>query len=188
LPLRRPTRDRLLKGLGWTSLVLAMALACTLTTNWNHGTSGPSRYAIWLMPFVFAAVAREMADDRRGGRSAQVLLAVAVVAQAGILVARGGARSPMDYTRHSPAARFLLDRWPRLYAPSLEVFADRTLGREQAPTGPVVYRSAGRCRKALVQKRHLGELREACGPPAHLPDVPALRAARGRNVWFYVDY
>lgn len=178
----RPVRATL----GWMALAAFMALACTVTTNWNHGTTGPSRYAVWLLPFVFTVVARLAGAVE--GRALAAVVMTAVVVQGAILAARGGVRAPMDYTRHSATARFVLARWPALYAPSPEIFVERTLGREEPPKDAVIYRTEGRCRKALVQKRHLGELLEDCGPPPWLPDVRALVARRGRNAWFYVDY
>ncbi|HSD27538.1 MAG TPA: hypothetical protein VLL75_09545 [Vicinamibacteria bacterium] len=36
---------------GW-GLALAMAFACTATCNWNSGTSGPARYAVWIYPLL----------------------------------------------------------------------------------------------------------------------------------------
>ena len=43
----------------WVEFVLlpaVMAVSCTVTSNWNHGTSGPSRYAVWLLPLLFSSV------------------------------------------------------------------------------------------------------------------------------------
>ena len=178
----RPVRGLL----GWMALAAAMALTCTLTTNWNHGTTGPSRYAVWLLPFVFLVVARLAGEAK--GRASAVFVVAAVISQAAILAARGHVRAPMDYTSHSAAARFVLARWPALYTPSPEIFVERTEGNEEVPRRAVVYRADGRCRKALVQKRHLGVLVKECGRPPALPDVRGLVARRGRNAWFYVDY
>src|SRR6185295_670407 len=34
------------------AVLLGMALICSSSGNWNHGTSGPSRYTIWMLPLV----------------------------------------------------------------------------------------------------------------------------------------
>jgi hypothetical protein len=108
------------------------------------------------------------------------------------LLARGGPLAPSDFLRHSPAARVVLDRWPRLYRPAPEVFVERTLGHEGPFEGPVVYRDAGgRCRKAWLQPRHAEKLAEQCGalPAAAAARLQALRAEPDtKRDWLYVDY
>jgi hypothetical protein len=34
-----------------------VAVASTGAANWNHGTVGPSRYGLWLLPFLFVLLA-----------------------------------------------------------------------------------------------------------------------------------
>jgi hypothetical protein len=108
-------------------------------------------------------------------------------------MARGGFFSTCDYLEHSYAARFVLDRWPRLYRPLPEVFAERTTGQEiQELDALVVYRSAGRCRKALARWRHAEELEALCGPhPPAWASFFQTRPPGGRDAkrtWVYVDY
>jgi hypothetical protein len=166
-------------------LLVAMAYACTVVTNWNSGTSGPSRYGIWLLPLAVDALARSAV---RPSPVFPRAAALAVAVQAAILVGRGGPQALDDHLRHSPLAEVLLDRWPSLYDPGFEVFAERTLHEEQALRGLVVFRAEGRCRKALLQKRHRAELRERCGPWRVGPDFRELVAAKGKDAWTYVDY
>jgi hypothetical protein len=173
---------------------VVVALACTGAGNWNHGTVGPSRYALWLLPFVLVLLAEAL--DDAWGRVRRVVLPLAVlaaVAQAGIVAVRGGVHAPEDYTRHFLAARWTLARWPALYNPTPEIFVERTEHREINPdllwTDPVVYRSAGGCRKAWLQKRHLPEVSKACGgPPMHGADFRALKARNGPDAWAYVSW
>ncbi len=167
------------------ALLCAGAFACTFVTNWNSGTSGPSRYGVWLLPLAVDAVARAAAWPSPAFRAAAAL---AVATQAAIAIGRGGPHAPDDHLRHSPLATFLLDRRPSLYEPDGEVFVERTLGREGPPAGPVVFRAGGRCRKALVQKRHRAELRETCGQWKSGPDFRVLIAREGKDAWAYVDY
>jgi hypothetical protein len=180
----------------WPLAALALvALACTGAANWNHGTVGPSRYGLWLLPFLYVLLAEALEDS--GGRFRQVVLPLAVLAalsQAAIAFTRGGVHAPEDYTRHSFVARWVLDHWPALYDPTMETFIERTEHREINPdrprTEPVVYRSAAGCRKAWLQKRHLPEVMASCGgrPPTHGLDLHALKARHGPDAWAYVSW
>ena len=143
--------------------------ACTANSNWNNDTSGPSRYVVWLFP---AAGVRGGGGDRRA-RVASSGAALRSWPSAWPSRRRpsrsrcGEGRWPAsDFLEHSPAARFVLDRWPHLYSPAPEVFVERTIGHEGPYTGPVIYRDAdGRCRKAWLQWRHARALVAECGPP-----------------------
>jgi hypothetical protein len=175
------------------SLPLAFAfalvlLANTLQTNYNHGSSGPSRYVVWLAPVVFLVPLLE--SRTRAERRA---LAAAVAVQAAIVVSRGGMIPRYDYLQHSPAAVFVLDRWPALYNPDYQVFIKRTLHEEGRPThGPYVYRASnGECRKVLAHDAHGEAIREACG---RVPEryrtffETGLRSADARRTWTYVNF
>ena len=153
-------------------LLPLLAIACTANSNWNNDTAGPSRYVVWMFPLLaFAAAGGGGAPERPPGRAAAWALALALATQAVPLAARGGPLAPSDFLRHSMAARYVLDRWPRLYRPAPEVFVERTLGHEGPYEGPVVYLDAvGRCRKASLQPRHTEKLTALCGAP------PARRA------------
>jgi hypothetical protein len=168
-------------------VLLPMAALCTATTNWNHGTTGPSRYAVWMVPFVYAGL---LAWRRRLGgaeptRAYAMLLAAAVATQAAIVLGRGGPLAHPDYFEQSAAARFVLRHAPGLYNPSHEIFVARTLHTPaHARTelaGPVVYRDGGQCRKAWARPEDLAALAVECG-----------RAPRpgGGSVdgWSYVDF
>ncbi len=173
-------------------LILAMAFLCTATCNWNSGTSGPARYAVWLYPLVLVALVRPDGSRTPPGRWAHPgLVGLAIASQALLIVSRGGMEPRSDYLRHSAAARFLLDRWPALYNPSYEIFVERTRRTEEpfpSPT-PVVYRYRGECRKALAQKRHLIALRAECGrDPTNEGDLRRRVAREGRAVWMYLNY
>jgi hypothetical protein len=175
----------------WLALV-AMASVCSAMHDWNHGTSGPSRYAVWLFPLLVVLVCEIGA--RVGGRWMLAAAAAALAAQAAVFVARRGFAAREDYVQHSWLARFVLARWPALYAPTPEIFIERTSHHDWAEdemVGPYVYTAGGRCRKAYAQKRHAAALLEQCGtePPA----FTAFRAevqerSGGRKEWTYVNY
>jgi hypothetical protein len=172
--------------------VALVALASTGAANWNHGTVGPSRYGLWLLPFLFVFLA-EALEGSSGRRFVLPLAILAALTQATIAYARGGVHAPEDYTRHSTTARWVLERWPALYNPTTEIFIERTEGQEinpdQALTEPVVYRSTAGCVKGWVQKRHLPAMAESCGgPPREGPDFRELKARRGPDAWAYVSW
>lgn len=164
----------------------ALVLASTLQWNFNHGTSGPSRYVIWLLPFVFLGLASE-------ARSRGLLLAAALAAlvQGGIAWSRGGFVPRYDYLEHSPVAAWVLRHVPALYDPDYEVFIKRTLHTEGPTRGPYVYAVAGRCRKVLANRSHERAVRERCGsiPERYLPWFRAetSRPADAR-AWRYLNY
>ena len=165
-----------------------VAVASTFNVNWNNATTGPSRYALWALPLLLWAVA---APGTRPHRPA--LLAAACLVQAAIVMARGGPLAPVDYLRHSVAARAVLDRWPALYDPTPEIFVERTTGREhEFPPPPFVHRGEdGRCRKALLRIRFAEALEHACGPiPAGQRGrfFPRPADAEERNSWAYVSW
>jgi len=171
------------------ALLAPIAVLCTATTNWNHGTTGPSRYAVWMVPFVYAGL---LAWRRRLGaaeatlpRPYLVLLAAAVATQAAIVLGRGGPLARPDYFEHSAAARFVLRHAPALYNPSHEIFVARTLHTPaHARTeldGPVVYRDDGGCRKAWARPEDLGALAAQCGRTPR----PGAGEAAG---WTYFDF
>lgn len=116
--------------------VALVALASTGAANWNHGTVGPSRYGLWLLPFLFVLLAEALEGSTGRGRRFVLPLAVlAALSQGAITFARGGVHASEDYTRHSSAARWVLERWPALYGPTPEIFIERTEGHPGLPTG-----------------------------------------------------
>lgn len=164
----------------------AILLVDTLQWNFNHGTSGPSRYLIWILPIPFLTLALAATRTRWA-----VVAALAVAVQAGILASRGGLVPRYDYLQHSPVAAFVLDHFPWAYDPDYEVFIKRTLHTEGPTHGPYVYRVDGRCRKVLANRTQEAEVRRQCGD---IPEAdraffrqPAKRKGGGR-AWRYLDY
>lgn len=176
-------------------LVLPLvAFATTANSNWNNDTSGPSRYTVWLLPILAFVLAGADGDAPRQplGRGAAWALSLALATQAAAVLARGGPLARSDFLEHSPAARVALDHFPGLYAPTPEVFVERTLGREDDHASPVIYRdAAGRCRKAFLQPRHAAQLLAACGPADPQTQARLLAASgekQAKRGWTYVDY
>jgi hypothetical protein len=175
------------------ALVVAMAHVCSGMADWNHGTSGPSRYTLWLLPLLVWIICEVWAHARSVLPAAAA--GAAAVAQLSVFVARGGFRAPEDYLQHSWGAHLLLTHRPSLYTPTHEIFAERTSHRDWHPevdrVQPVLFTAEGRCLKALAQKRHAQALRATCGAePAAFTEHQARVKERsgGRSFWMYVDY
>ena len=170
------------------ALLLVMALASSTTVSWNHGTSGPSRYTIWMLPLVFFGLLplREHIKPR----AFALVMAAAVASQAVLLLARGGPGAPADYLEHSAAARLALRHVPALYNPSHEIFTSRTshqvLHADSALAEPIVYRTEAGCHKAWARPEDLDALTAACGPPR--PEAAAALRRRPPGGWGYVHW
>ena len=175
-------------------VVLAlMMLLCSATGNWNHGTTGPSRYVVWMFPLIaYLLTLGPTATDRLAPprRAWEALLAVAVIAQVAVAAARGGVQSPLDYLEHSRMARTILDHWPAVYDPDFEVFRERTAHTEADLDGPFIHERDGRCRKALARWKHADTLRARCGllPDAVRPFFESRPPKEEKSRWIYVDY
>ena len=167
-------------------VTLVIAFACTPTANWNHGTTGPSRYAVWLVPFVaFVLVRVAEAASAHAGRLALAALVLACGMQSALVAAAGGPFARPDYLHHSTAARLLLRQAPGLYRPDPATFAERTLHQTTTPPGLVVYEEDGRCRKALAWPSDRDTLRARCG---ELPGGAEPLVATTRRNRVFVDY
>lgn len=172
-------------------VLLLMALACTPTYLWNHGTTGPSRYVIWMLPLLFFSLVEAVEEVRKTLRRMYVgVIGTAALWQAVVVVAIGGFTPPLTQMSHTRLARFVLDHAPALYNPTPEIFAVRTSHhmpeityspatgyRAELPPTPIVYRREGRCRKALIVGNEWNELEEMCGTEVSRPASRTLGKA-----------
>jgi hypothetical protein len=172
------------------AILLFLGLSASATTNWNSGTPGPNRYAIWMLPFVFLSVVtlREtwVSRPRRFG----IAMTAAIASQALIVYMQGGLVVRANYLEHSYAAAFVLRRAPWLYNPSPEVFAARTLHRDTFAATilqePVVYRTEAGCHKAWARPEDEEPLKAICGP---LPSATVAAIRQGvAGEWRYVNF
>lgn len=161
----------------WLLLAFFLMIAPTLgQTNWNHGQNILSRYAVWSGPLLATWLAynfQKLGRLWQGG-----LLAVVVLLQ--LPAYNMFFRQPQagEYLRMKPLAERLLNRFPAIYNPDPEIFAERVRGRERfgetiAPNvadAPFVYRNrSGSLAKILVHQSSF-EQTEAliCGPQGRL--------------------
>jgi hypothetical protein len=193
LPLSLSDRRWGTRTWGLATLAALTAWSCTATTTWNHGTSGPSRYGVWIIAFLVCMVAESYAWLlERGGplsrRLATWAVVGAILTQAGVVFGRGGLDQPEDSETHSYAARLAFRYAPALYNPTPEIFVSRTLGQWHDAL-PAVYRDERGCRKAWLRPRDAEMLEAACGalPAAYKSFFEQSGRAR-RTEWGYVSY
>ena len=171
-------------GLHVLLLMCAMFLVSSSTINWNHGTSGPSRYAVVALPLIFYVVVANL--DELVSKKLLPLLLFGVILQLVIVLLGGGLNPQISYVDHSYSAKFVLDTFPRLYSPSQEIFCERTNHVDGSCDGMAVYMRDKKCRKALVGCGQIGELEKTCGrlpkpKESYCPGAPS-------GTRFYVDF
>lgn len=116
----RPLRFEV--GLAVTTAL--MALATTATDNWNHGTIGPSRYAVWLVPCVLFVVVRAGAMASQRARGAFLVAGLVAAATQGVLVAaKGGPLARPNSLQRTTAARSIGRYAPAVNQPSAPVLS-----------------------------------------------------------------
>lgn len=140
-------------------IALVLIVIFTQTTNVNSGgTPGPSRYGLWLVPFVIPIVAGVRPD----AAWFRVLAAGAMV----WCVWAFAPSLPDQYLKPSVLAAEVWTRWPDLDNPVAEVFAERTTARE--PARPPV--ASSNCQKILLVGDGTGATWPPGCPTAALPD------------------
>jgi hypothetical protein len=166
------------------TLILALLALCASTDNWNHGTSGPARYVIWILPFLFYVVTDNSVTLLKFSAT-KIFLGSAVLLQVYLVIGGGFLIRGEDYLKHTAAAEFVLNHFPQLYNPSFEIFCERTLHKESDCINPTIYKHGGRCKKALVTCEGLNDLNSACGD---LNKDFQTYCLSHKGEWFYVNY
>jgi hypothetical protein len=163
------------------AVTAVIGVLCSIHDNWNSASTGPCRYTLLMMPFLFFIIAKN-AKTVVGNRTLLALLAAGLLFQAGILSMLGGFQPVEDYVEHSYLAKALLDNAPQLYNPSPEIFCQRSIHNAIGCHDPTIY-GKGRmmCKKAYVNCKGMAILIQQCGPPKDAPVCP-------RDGWFYVNY
>ena len=169
----------------WLTMTCIAALFAYQTNPaWHYGTSGfgPSRHAIVMIPFLIAAIVWH-AKPKAIWTGFMTLL---VMSQIAILSLNSYIFPVFSNTLvHSPVAKFVLDRWPALYAPTPEIFVDRTNHTDLDHPSSAIYQRNSACKKAYVLARDIDMVIAACGP---LPETPRASIMNPETDGFYVSY
>jgi hypothetical protein len=165
-------------------LILALLTLCASTDNWNHGTSGPARYVIWILPLLFYIITDNSVTLMKSAAT-KIILGSALLMQVYLVISGGFLIRGEDYLKHTAAAEFVLNHFPRLYNPSFEIFCERTMHRESDCVNPTIYKHDGKCKKALVNCEGLTALKSVCGE-SNQNFQTYCQSHYGD--WFYVNY
>ncbi|MEA2057048.1 MAG: hypothetical protein U9O78_05100 [Patescibacteria group bacterium] len=158
----KTNRFRLLFFVGFS---LVTAFFYQTNPAWHYGTVGfgPGRHGVYLLPILIYFAIKFIPAKVVG------YLLIGIVGATQILsLSLNGYLEP-DFTnslRHSPYARFVLNRWPDLYQPTPEIFMDRTNHTDRDYPTSAVYQAEGQCLKVYVLKHDTSVLIERCG---HIP-------------------
>lgn len=141
-----------------TSLIFILGLSSS-TTNWNHGTTGSSRYVLWsIIPFIIFLF---LIFFKYFEVSKKVIIFLILNTLVNLLILFSVFLPNVSFgaLNHSYLSKFVLDNYPSLYSPSVEIFAERTLGRENIDieNEVIIY---GDCKKVLDK----GEYIKSCVP------------------------
>lgn len=137
--------------LGLIGVSVGMAVLSAMSTNWNAGSIGIIRYAVWQLPILLWVVIRAFGDAGTFGRVA--LAALVGVQLVVFLVASFSPTFAPSYLNHGYLARAVLDSVPTLYSPTPDVFAKRAghFDGDWKPYLPIPYTTdAGKIRKVLM--------------------------------------
>ncbi len=179
-------RTRSLPGLAVAAALAAMVLGVQVNYNWNNGAALMMRYVLWMVPLMAWLVAEYLPLTRTTYATA----AAAVGLHAAILPLHDGSMVFVDQTR---LASYVLARWPKLYDPLPEIFAERQLGHDNvcdngrlAEYLPVAFSTDdGRVTKVLLDEATLPLLPAAFEvAPGYLGEV--TEASRHRRGLFYL--
>jgi hypothetical protein len=167
---------RRLNGSGVASVLAGMILIIQSAPNWNHGTVGMVRYAVWMMPLFAWLTVEHLPLQRRWLR---LLLAAGLILQAGIVFSRTG---KPDYLVQQSWSRAVVNIVPAWYNPEPEIFAERQRGdeaiwRDRLPVGFIA--ADGSITKVLIERKFMRQFAHRFGLEDRLkPGMVRLRHHR----------
>lgn len=158
---------------------VALAIPSLSTVNWNSGAAGVMRYAFWgAMPLMYLA----LGWMHRVPRWPLALLLAMLLVQAGLVKY---ARSYRHETM-SPAATFMLERFPALYEPEPEIFFERLTQQDGSmrPDRVIAYPDLEHPKKILFNTESTAAHALLCGPGGRVAPGDARIHPLG---WRYID-
>jgi hypothetical protein len=159
---------------------IAMAVPALVAQNWNSGSAGIMRYALWAsMPLLFAFLWRL----RLAPRWPVALLAIVLAGQA-LAMANARRYNELEF---SPLAARVMKLAPDWYNPDPEIFYERLAHREMFPERERIhsYTVDGKTVKTLFHISNQSVDAQVCGPAARLaPDQAYVDAGMD---WRYIN-
>lgn len=154
-------------------LVLMLAFSAS-TTNWNHGSSGPSRYVIWsILPigiFFILELIQNLDKFRiiNTKRFIVAILVLSIIYSSTILFLGGGLipNGRFGNGGFNIFQRITMDYFPEFYNPDIQIFESRAecnFTVEGCEDNVWIYYKNVNCRKVLVEKNNVEILNYKCG-------------------------
>lgn len=142
--------------------ILVTAFFYQTNPAWNYGTSGygPTRHILFVVPFLIYFLIDHF--EYRAKHIAILVFSV-LLALPGLYL-NGFLFPQFEKTLyHNPIATAVLNRFPRWYNPTPEIFEDRTLHTDTTNPRTAMYKNNGKCVKAYVLLDDSGILKKECG-------------------------
>lgn len=143
-------------------IILLTAVFYQTNPAWHYGTAGygPTRHIIFVIPFLIFFIVRGL-QNRTIEKLALLLIVVTQIFSLSI----NGYFSPKfeNSLVQSPYAQLILNRFPRLYNPTPEIFVDRTNHTDFKYLETAIYSLNGKCKKAFVLYADKELVEKECG-------------------------
>lgn len=125
-----------------------IGLICSVQLNWNSGATYINRYAVWMIPIVVfgcLSITRSKNFKWFAGLSS--------ITNGVILIVCFLFYTSYSSVQFTPLAKLVIGLVPGLYNPPIEVFVEKSLGREVSlqEVKPITIYAGGEKRKELVQ-------------------------------------
>lgn len=152
------------KSILYLGILLVMAVFCSFQSNWNSGTAGINRYAVWMTPLLIYFVVFETAEFSspvlRRVFSGGLLLSGAVTFW--IVCAQGLFLCTQKYTEFTPLSKYVMGNFPALYNPQHEIFAERVTGLDGEPyltSPPKIFCKGNSIKKILMNNDYIDAMK-----------------------------
>ncbi|MCS7317931.1 MAG: hypothetical protein NZZ41_06475 [Candidatus Dojkabacteria bacterium] len=153
-------------------LILMLAFSSS-TLNWNHGTTGPSRYTIWsILPtgiFFLIEIIEKLSITKQVNKKikkAFTFYVLICILYSISIVLIGFSISRFGHLGFNIFQRILLSHIPQIYNPSPQIFIERAIGMEIDANYDYdkifIYFIDKQCQKSITSIQHISELEKIC--------------------------
>ncbi|GEM_PF-1926476 len=165
---------------------IIITLPCLTTGNWNSGSSTFLRYGYWLvmMPLVsFVLMSRNLDATTRSW-----LMVSVIFIQTGIVLANKVWGNDVPPGRFTGISKSIMYRYPDLYNPVPEIFAERAYGAEHPidPNRIYAFERKGKVTKLLINSKNANAAELMEGAVKYKPIVKISRYNVDDN-WYYLN-
>ena len=150
--------------LNCVTLIIILSV-CATQVNYNSDSSGMNRYIVWINPLIIYYIVNsfKLFSDSKKRNALECIVIFSSIITIGTILLTGGYTYKYSYVEHNPVAKFVLDKYPNLYNPPSELFAERTIHKEGNfyDDLPIIYRNnEDIITKVLLSEEYLSEFLE----------------------------